>query len=313
MHSGLSVYGLLYVDPSDSRHVNINSRRNSIDVYLRCAANCSRSFRRQGTTLRLITNNKKLLAERLAHLAIPDLEITEHRFTLGVPPRIPFFSAHFKLELFDAFASGDYGKYVALVDIDTLLLRRLPQSEDLAVYDISDQVFPRYGKEVVIRDLELLTGHQFSNGRWYGGEFVMGSAAQFGDLASLIALCWPRYIENIGTVHHLGDEMVLSAALNLYAAENALADYGSQNNVTRWWSSRTFNKQAPFSSAVKAALLHLPADKIFISRSNLDHFTDRPTLKAYQQYVRRKLMIRSIVPTFLLPSSHPKKFLPTLT
>jgi hypothetical protein len=313
MHSDLSVYGLLYVDARHDRHVNINSRQNSIDVYLLCAANCSRSFRRQGTAFKVITNDRDLLTARLARLDIPDLEIVEHQFTLAVPPRIPFFSAHFKLELYDAFGSGNYGDYVALIDIDTLLLRPLPHSEDLAAYDISDQVFPRYGRDVVIRDLEIVAGQQLANGRWYGGEFLMGSATQFAKLAALIHLCWPRYVENIRTAHHLGDEMVLSAALNLYAMEHALADYGIQNNVTRWWSSRTFNQQAPFSRAVTAALLHLPADKVFMSRANLGHFTNQPTLDAYQKYVRRKLMVRSIIPTLRLFNSDSKKFLPTLT
>lgn len=310
MRPDLNAYGLLYVDPKHDRHVNIHGWRNSIDVYLLCAANCSRSFHRSGVRFKLVTNNGALLTERLRRLDITDLEILEHRFVLPVPAGIPFFSAHFKLELYDAFGSGDYGEYLALIDIDTLLLRPLPTASDLAAYDISDQVFPRYGRETVIRDLEIVAGKPLANGRWYGGEFVMGSAAQFSELARLIDFCWPRYIENMGTVHHLGDEMVLSAALNLYATEHALVDYGARGNVTRWWSSRTFNKQAPFSRAVNTALLHLPADKLFISRFNVGHFSSQPMLDAYQKYVRRKLMMRSIIPLF---NSHPKKFLPSLS
>jgi hypothetical protein len=306
----LNAYGLLYVDPKHNRHANIHGRHNSIDVYLLCAANCSRSSRRSGVRFRLVTNNGSLLAERLRRLNITDLEILEHRFVLPVPTGIPFFSAHFKLELYEAFASGDYGEYLALIDVDTLLLRPLPMSSDLAAYDISDQVFPRYGRETVIRDLEIVAGRPLANGRWHGGEFVMGSAAQFAELSRLIAFCWPRYIHNMSTVHHLGDEMVLSAALNLYATEHALVDYGVRGDVTRWWSSRTLNKQAPFNRAVDTALLHLPADKLFISRFNLARSASPAILDAYQKYVRRKLMMRSIIPSF---NSHPKKFLPSLT
>jgi hypothetical protein len=312
MHSDLNVYGLLYVDPGDSRHVNINSRQNSIDVYLRCAANCGRSFRRQGTAFKVITNNKKLLTEHLARLDISDLEIAEHQFTLAVPPRIPFFSAHFKLELYDAFASGEYGEYVALIDIDTLLLRQLPTSEDLAVYDISDQVFPRYGQDVVIRDLEIVAGHRLTNGRWYGGEFLMGHSGQFGRLASFINFCWPRYLENIATVHHLGDEMVLSAALNLYSEKDRLIDYGVAGNVARWWSSRTYNKQVPFSGVKNTALLHLPADKLFLARYNSSQPATQSLLKAYGKYASRKLLIRSFIPTPDLFGSQRKKFMPRL-
>lgn len=312
MHSDLSVYGLLYVDPANSRHVNINGRQDSIDVYLLCAANCSRSFRRQGVAFKVITNNRQLLTAHLAHLDISDLEIAEHHFTLAVPPRVPFFSAHFKLELCDAFASGEYGEYVALIDIDTLLLRRLPASEHLAVYDISDQVFPRYGQDVVIRDLEIIAGQPLANGRWYGGEFLMGNSNQFGRLASLINFCWPRYLENIATVHHLGDEMVLSAALNLYSEKDRLVDYGAEGNVARWWSSRTYNQQAPFSDVRNTALLHLPADKLFLARYNAGQPATRTLLDAYGKYVSRKLLIRSIIPALDLFSLHRKKFMPRL-
>jgi hypothetical protein len=312
MHSDLSVYGLLYVDPGDNRHVNISSRQNSIDVYLRCAANCSRSFRRQGTTFKIITNNQRLLTEHLARLDISDLEIAEHRFTLAVPPRIPFYSAHFKLELYGAFGSGEYGEYVALIDIDTLLLRSLPTSEHLAVYDISDQVFPRYGQDVVLRDLEIVAGQPFINGRWYGGEFLMGHSSQFRRLASFIDFCWPRYLQNIATVHHLGDEMVLSAALNLYSETDRLVDYGAAGNVARWWSSRTYNKQVPFSDVRDTALLHLPADKLFLARYNPSQPATQALLEAYGKYASRKLLIRSIIPTLDLFSSHRKKFMPRL-
>jgi hypothetical protein len=312
MHSDLSVYGLLYVDPRDNRHVNISSRRNSIDVYLRCAANCSRSLRRQGTAFKVITNNKKLLTEHLARLEISDLEIAEHQFTLAVPPGIPFYSAHFKLELYDAFATGAFGEYVALIDIDTLSLRRLPAAEDLAVYDISDQVFPRYGRDVVIRDLEIVAGQPLTSGRWYGGEFLMGYSSQFGRLASFIDFCWPRYLKNIATVHHLGDEMVLSAALNLYSQKGRLDDYGAAGNVARWWSSRTYNKQAPFSDVRDTALLHLPADKLFLARSNPGQVAAQALLDAYRKYASRKLLIRSIIPSPDLFGSHRKKFMPRL-
>jgi hypothetical protein len=311
MHPSPNTYGLLYIDPNNNRHVNIRSRRDPIDIYLLCAANCNRSFRQFGMSFKLITNDRTLLVEHLHRFNIFDLEVVQHEFVLPVPTGIPFFSAHFKLELYNLFAGGNYGEFVALVDIDTLLLRRLTTSEDLSVYDISDEVFPRYGKDVVIRDLQLLTGRRFLNGRWYGGEFVLGSSQQFAELAQFINFCWPRYLENINTVHHVGDEMVLSAALNLYSEKHHVADYGDSGNVARWWSSRTFNNQLPFCDVQNAALLHLPADKAFMAGVNLDKLTKQALLDKYQKYVRRKIRLRSII--FGLVNSSSKKFIPRLS
>ena len=312
MQSDLNAYGLLYIDPGNTRPVNIHGRQNAIDIYLSCAANCSRSFRQLGTAFKLITNNRPLLVERLSRLNIFDLEIVERKFVLSVPAGIPFFAAHFKLELFDAFANGEYGKNVAIVDIDTVLLRQLPISESLSVYDISDHVFPAYGRDNVIRDLTIVAGKHLANGRWYGGEFVMGHTDQFAELAACIKFCWPRYVENIEAFHHLGDEMVLSAALNLYSERYGLSDYGAQGNIARWWSSRTLNKQAPFSDVRNVALLHLPADKPFLAKLDSQKLARQTMLDEYQKYVRRKLLIRSIVPALGPFSSHHKKFNPRI-
>src|ERR1700759_705372 len=78
MRPGLDAYGLLYVDPNNDRHVNIRGRRNSIDVYLLCAANCSRSFRQLRIPFKLITNSKTFLLERLRNLDVFDMEVIEH-------------------------------------------------------------------------------------------------------------------------------------------------------------------------------------------------------------------------------------------
>lgn len=309
----VKMYGLLYFDPENDRHVNMSSRQKTIDIYLLCAANCSRLLRDLGVSFTLITNNRTLLTERLLSLSISSLQVLEYRFTLSVPAGVPFYSAHFKLELCNAFASGNFGKYVALIDIDTLPLRSLPVSDHLSAYEISDQIFPRYGRDVVVRDLEILAGKGLPDGRWYGGEFVMGSADQFRVLAEFINECWPRYVANIGAVHHLGDEMVLSAALNLYSEKYRVADYGAPGHVARWWSSRTFNKQATFKDVRNAALLHLPADKPFLATLVRNGENKYPILDAYEKHVRSKLLLRSLIPAYGLLGRLAKRFMPRLS
>jgi hypothetical protein len=105
--------------------------------------------------------------------------------------------------------------------------------------------------------------------------------------------------------------MVLSAALTLYSEKHNIADCRASGDVARWWSSRTFHKQAPFSDVRNAALLHLPADKVFLARVNLDKLTKQALLNQYQNYVRRKIRMRSIIFGFI--NSLSKRSIPRLS
>src|SRR5262249_31429732 len=144
----------------------------------------------------------------------------------------------------------------------------LPPAASLAVYDISDQIFPAYGRRRVVSDMELVSGRPLSDARWYGGEFVMGSATEFATVSRHIYLFPTNYVENISSLHHVGDEMIMSCALNMARADGVrIVDYGQDNVVARWWTARTSHRQAAFDViSGGAALLHLPADKVFLAK-----------------------------------------------
>ena len=208
-------YGLLYLTDDGSRHSNLRRGRDANTTYILCAAFCAKTLRAAGGTFALITNRKEWVASALEKHSIDRVTVLECAFSLDVPQGIPFYQAHFKLDVFSAFAQGTFGNRVGLIDIDTLFLKALPQtpSGSLEVYDISDQVFPAYGKNRVVDDLQHVAGRQLADARWYGGEYICGSKEQFAMLAEYIAQCWRRYKRSIGNLHHFGDEMVTSAAL----------------------------------------------------------------------------------------------------
>jgi hypothetical protein len=312
------LYGLLYID-AQSKDVQSNKTVDpgkpiDPDIYILCASFCSKSFRAAGVVFRIITNNEEYLRRRLESLGLDDNVVFGYDFSLIVPRKIPFYAAHFKLDLFRAFGRGIFGERIGLIDLDTVLLRSLPPTECLAVYDISDQVFPAYGRLRIASDLELVSGRHLPDPRWYGGEFVIGSAAEFAIISQYIDSCWAKYVENISSVHHVSDEMVMSTALNMARADGVqLVDYGQDKVVARWWTARTSHKQAAFDLVKEAALLHLPADKVFLAKQAANEFNPENFLLRFRRYAQKKIVNRAIVGAGALLLGGSTKFTPRLT
>jgi hypothetical protein len=298
LSSSIVFYGLLHVATEPTTHVNLAAGSSDpIDIYLRCAGLCGASVAAQGGAFALITNAADLLEQRCAQLGISNLSIVSHPFAWAVPHGIAFHSAHFKLELIEAFATGRYGQRVALIDIDTVLHQpfRWPELLEgcLFCYDISDQVFAAYGRETVIRDLNLVAGRTLPAPRWFGGEFICADTRGFAALAHRIADCWPRYKRGIAALHHCGDEMVASAALNMaLASGQRVIDVGREGGVARWWTSRTRNRQQPFTEISNRSLLHLPGDKQFLANYPTAEFNGAEFVRSYRRYARKKLFAR---------------------
>lgn len=266
MHGTYRFYGLLYLDPATSAGVNLARGANPIDTYLRCAATCHASFAAQGERFALVTNDPALVRDRLDALGCEPIEAVEIPFHPRVPRSTRFYAAHFKLDVLDAFARGDLGEHVGLIDIDCVLQRPLVLPDALSVYEISEQVYPAYGMDRVRDDLERVAGIPVARADWYGGEFIAGPSAQFRRLKDSLDACLPRYVAALGDLHHHGDEMVVSAGIHRAARDGlAVEDIGRSAQIVRWWSSRTFHRQIPLRDATACAILHLPSDKGFLA------------------------------------------------
>jgi hypothetical protein len=245
---------------------------------------------------------------------LDDEAVVVHAFTWPVPKNIPFYSAHFKLDIVKAFGQGKFGRQIGLVDLDAVLLKRLPLSHDLAVYDISDQAFATYERDRILSDMQRISGRQLSQARWYGGEFIMGSATVFYEIARYIELCWPNYVREISSLHDVGDEMIMSIALNMARADGVqMIDYGKPGVVARWWTARTQHKQAAFDSHKHVTFLHLPADKLFLARQARYCFQQESFLARFRRYARRKIALRAVYGIGQSLIERPKKFTPVLS
>lgn len=217
----IAMYGLLHLaeDESSAENVAVKDFDQQVSLYVRCATTLANSLRTVGVEFTLLTNQSAAIAS-IAHRIGSDLPIADIPCRTIVPHGARFFSAHFKLDAFRYLASLD-AAYVGLCDLDVVCINPLPRclSNNIELkipmcYDISDQVIPAYGHDVIMRDLETLHGSR-SEGRWCGGEFLSGTPAFFERLCEVVDKVYDNYLTSIGTLHHVGDEAVTSAALEI--------------------------------------------------------------------------------------------------
>jgi hypothetical protein len=295
------LYGLLHVTADRASHANLRpGSKDPADIYLLCSALCAASVAASGGSFALITNDGARLRDRCRALGIADLDLIQHRFKWPVPDGIAFHSAHFKLELIEAFGSGQFGECAGLIDIDTVLWQPLDlpalTRDGLVVYDITDIEVASYGPERIRHDLEVVAGRPLRDPRWYGGEFLMGTAAGFAILSQEIRKCWPNYLKAVGGLNHVGDEMIVSTAINLAVeAGLPLINADRAGGVARWWTARTNAPIPTFQQIANRSLLHLPADKEFLAGFPRNAFDSSRFVAAYRKYAARKLLLRRIV------------------
>lgn len=284
-------YGMFYAPENNETHVNLASA-DPIMVYVKNAVTMAQSAVAAGMHFELVTNDPERL--RRAAETVPGHEaliLTPYEFKLEVPRGINFQSAHYKLELIQAFGTGAFGEYCAMLDIDAVLLRPLvlPDPDALYVYDISDQHFGRAVPPKAQADLDLVAGEHIANPRWFGGEFKAGPAHMFKQLGEEIAEMWPRYQDVARQMYHTGEEMVLSAALNrMIQKGEPIKDAGTEQMVARWWSLRTKNQIGSWKAAADCALFHLPACKEFLAREYLP-FDRGSFLAGHRSWARGRL------------------------
>jgi hypothetical protein len=269
----VSAYGLLHLSSGEKppANVSIRSYDDQVNVYYKCASLLSRTLRQAGISFKLLTNDEELLRSYVGKNA-DEVEILEISFRTAVPSGVDFYSAHFKADVF-RFLSELKHPYVLFCDLDMVCLSEIPVAFRNAinlgiplVYEITDQVIPAYGHQRIIDDLEVLV-EGVSEGRWFGGEFVAGPPAFFELLWREVAGVLPRYMERIQQMHHIGDETYTSAAIEKLRRKGLLiGDAGQLGIIGRFWNYRTLHHQKPLRSFENCFILHLPADKRFMSR-----------------------------------------------
>lgn len=269
--SALVPSALVYLDSAAASSPNCRAKDPS--TYVRQAVCLNRSLLHAGMPrLNIYTNAIDAVNAVLAD--IPDVvPPAVHMLQVSrsdLPKSTPFYAAHFKLDLMtQAARSLPRNALFLLLDTDMVAMRPLsPELLDrvaslgAGVFDISDQVFPAYGSDRVIADLDRVAGRTLLNPRWYGGEFLLCTPAFLDRLVERGKACFGRYVGEIGHLHHNGDEAFISSALSLMAEDGCpLVEVGAYQAVGRHWPGNTYRNLYWFS---RCAFLHLPGSKSLI-------------------------------------------------
>lgn len=275
----IKVYGLLHLQEHEYSAVNlkVKSFADQIKVYLDNAALLSKSLETQEIQFILLTNDFEKLTS-LKSEAHKNLKIEQISFPTKVPSGINFYSAHFKVDVF-RYISKQNDDYLIFCDLDMVCLKPLPAvfktiiSEKIPlVYEITDQIIPANGHEAMIEELQIINNAP-SEGRWIGGEFVSGTPEFFKKFVEKIDEILPIYFKNLQnrSISSLGnDEVYSTAAIEKLRRDNVyIGEAGLSNIVGRFWSSGTGHVQKTFEHFENMFMLHLPADKKFLSEFNL--------------------------------------------
>lgn len=270
MWSDLQFNTLLFLtnQPTVNTHRTGEAMRRS---YVRQALALARSLETLGKKLRVFTNDGTALQDLTlseSRSATPPYLIQEVRFPQDVPATMRFYACQHRMYLYSIYAQEAH--YNCHMDTDIVanhakrsLVQVLEENPgvDGWVYDISDQVFPAYGTKVVQDDIRREMGVQHPFPRWYGGEFIIGNARLFGYLHEECQRQFGKFLGALTRLNHVGDECLISAALNNNRENLTLADAGASGLVVRHWANRTLHAEKPSSVLSQSLFWHLPLSK----------------------------------------------------
>jgi hypothetical protein len=292
MNTQVSFYSLLYIlddDPAGLPNMpkRLQHGEAMLLTYLRMAVRLALGISKKfNERLKVVTNDSnRLLAlgKKLGRMDSLPFDVVEINFPLLFPPGSRFRTASQKVELFNLLAETE-DCYSVVLDLDMMCLARFPKSVEAAIgrgeplaYDISSQVIPAYGRDVIHKDIEKLTHSPQTNKfcRWYGGEFIGGLGAFFYRLHCKIEEILPRYLANINSLHHQGDEALTTAGILLLNSEDPASnphDIGPVGGVLRYWGVPVRHSELPMRRDEPPSFLHLPAKKPILSSELSDRF-----------------------------------------
>lgn len=291
-------YTLLYID-AEYHSLSNNGISGGFDkqmkTFIKCCEVLNKSLIYFTNHELIVLTNKKSYIENISK----ELKCVEIEFNFEVPRDIKFFAAHHKIDVYKYFSGLDDTDYSILIDTDVLCINKMPlnlinciNSNIPVYYDITEQVYPAYGRETIIKDKEVLMSEDKSTGLWAGGEFIGGDSEFFKLLYNEIELIKENYLNIYKNLHHQGDEMLVSSALEKIMRNKYVCNVGLFGGIGRYWSVKTQHVQNYWRSYVNNFLLHLPADKKYIATIN---YIDNRLIKKYENYLNKKSIFSLII------------------
>lgn len=288
-------YTMLFIANEDTTIRTSENGNVGVNEYINCCKLLFYSLKRYGFKLVVLSNLPEFITKIASELSVEKVD-----FTMNIPTGIKFYASHHKIDVFK-YLSVSGADYSILIDNDIVCINDIPENFEAILnnelpiyYDITDQVYPAYGRKTIIDEKEILMKCS-SIGNWAGGEFIGGTKPFFGEIYNSCTEYLPTYLDNLSKLFHHSDEMLISCAIEKYLLQgHPLFNFGSIGGIARHWSVNISHKPKPFAALKDCFLLHLPADKKFMashSLSNCDKF-----LQNYSTYLKRRGILNSVTP-----------------
>ncbi len=309
MKNQIRFFGLLHVQNNENKNLNFNSvdQNQKILVYLKNAILLDKQLKYYGFNLILITNKKNYLSRLLKKLKY-EMILKSIKFDTYVPKKTHFYSCHFRVDVF-RFFSKQKKTYSVLLDLDILILNnpkrllKFSKNKIALVNDISQNVIPAYGSKRILKNLKILNP-EINKIKWIGGDFFAGDSTFFMYLYKKTNLYQRKFVKNIKILSDQTDELFMSASIHDIKKNNFIRiRYGNKISLfNRYWNANVLHQQKKIDFYKKFVFLHIPADKIFLSRC-YDNLKNKQNFKEeYFDYTKNLRNITRLKISNLLPN-----------
>ena len=273
MSHNIKYFGLLHIKNNENQKLNFNSNSDDqkILVYLKNAILLDKQLKHFSKELILISNKKNFLKKKLKYLDY-NLKIISIKFQTYVPKSTHFYSCHFRVDVFK-YLSFQKKNYSVLLDLDVLVLNNPKIIENFKrkkislVNDISHNVIPAYGEKKILQKLNIINP-KIKKVLWIGGDFFAGNSDFFKLMYKKTVFYQKKFIKNIRYLSDQTDELFMSASINDIKESNLIKiKFGNKLNIfDRYWNTNIKHKQKKIEKYKNNIFLHVPADKLFLSR-----------------------------------------------
>lgn len=301
-------FGLLHIKKNENNKLNFRHSNDDekILIYLKNAVLLNKQLKIYNYKFVLLTNNKDYLINLLNRID-EKLTIKQIKFKTFVPKSTHFYSCHFRIDVFN-YLSKLNNTFAILIDLDVLIFKKSSELEKIIknkagfVNDISSNVIPAYGYKKILEKLKLLD-NKISKVEWYGGDFFAGNSTFFKKMYIQSKKFQKIFLKFNKLLTNETDELFLTCAIinikrrKLYKIENI----ANRKIFTRYWSSEVKHYQRNSNYFTKFDFLHVPADKIFLSKFYNDNNLRKMRIK-YIDYLNSyiflsKKYIKSRIPS----------------
>ncbi len=271
--SKICFFGLLHVKKNENNMLNFESKNDDekILVYLKNAIVLDQQLKKYGYNFILLTNKLSYLT-KLVKKTNYKISLKQIEFNTKVPKNTHFYSCHFRVDVFK-YLSSLKNLYSILIDLDVLILKdpslilSYKMKKINLVNNITGNVIPAYGKSKILKN-QMILNNNTKDIKWYGGDFFSGDSLFFKIMYQKSKYYQKKLIKNIKIFYDQTDELFISCAIEDIKKKNICKIENVDDNkfFTRYWNTNVKHNQKPISYYKKFSMLHIPADKIFLSK-----------------------------------------------